>query len=205
MDRLIWKFEKLFSIRFAHEAFPFSAANGGILTDFLSIEPDFLTKSLFKKHDIHFRIRQDMLLCFIRINTAEDTPYFRLPNGFSARFLFKVNNQLKEQTTIPPTHGKENLYRFRINVRAAANAMNLSGATLGPLASRDLIRVFSQGNPGTWTTTTVNLSGGFGAIDIVTEGSSTHRLFTDTTTQSLFYTAANGNENEHLFTIHLNN
>lgn len=205
MERLIWKFEKLFSIRFAHEAFPFSAANGGILTDFLSIEPDLLTKSLFKKHDIHYRVRQDMLLCFIRINTAEDTPFFKLPNVFSSRFLFNIKNQVKAQTDLPSNHGKENLFRFRINVRAAANSMNLTGATLGPLSSRDPIKVFSPGNPGTWTSTTVNLKGDFGVIDIVTEGSSTHRLYTDTTTQSLFYTAANGNENEHLFTIHLNN
>jgi hypothetical protein len=205
MDRILWKFEKLFSIRFAHEAFPFSAANGGILTDFISIEPDLLTKSLFKKHDIHFRIRQDMLLCFIRINSAEDTPYVRLPNGFSARFLFEIKNSLKDQTQVPANHGKENLFRFRINVRASANSMSLSGATLGTLTSRDTVRIFTPGNPGTWTTATINLSGSFGVIDLVTEGSSTHRLFTDVPSQSLFYTAANGNENEHLFTIHLNN
>jgi hypothetical protein len=205
MDRIIWKFEKLFSIRFAHEALPFSAGNGGIITDYLHLEPDLLTAALFKKHDIHFRIRQDMLLCFIRIKTDEDTPFFRLPNGFSARFLFNIKNPLKDQTSIPANHGRENLYRFRINLRASASSMTLSGATLGPLPSRDVIKIFSQGNPGIWNTTTVNLSGSFGAIDIVTEGSSTHRLFTDVPSQSLFYTAANGNENEHLFTIHLNN
>ena len=135
MDRIIWKFEKLFSIRFDNLAFPYSGANGGLITDSLTIEPDLL----------------------------------------------------------------------RINVRASATSMSLSGATLGPLPSRDLVHFFSPGNPGSWATKSVNLSGSFGVIDIVTEGSSTHRIYTDVSTQSLFYTAANGNENEHLFTIHLNN
>lgn len=205
MDKLIWKFEKLFSIRFVHQDFPFSASSGGLISNFLTLQPDFLTAALFKKHDIHFRIRQDMLLCFIRIKTTEDSPYFRLPNGFSARFLLNLQNPLKDQTIVPPIQGKENLYRFRINIRAAASSLNLSTATLAPIPSRDPVRVFTQGNPGGWSTDTVNLSGDFGVIDILTEGSSTHRLYTDVNTQSLFYTAANGNENEHLFTIHLNN
>lgn len=205
MDRMIWKFEKLFSIRFVNQAFPYSGASGGLITDALTITPDLLTASLFKKHDIHFRIRQDMLLCFVRIKNNEDSPYFRLPNNFSARFLFSIKSPVKEQTGVPVTHGKDNLYRFRINVRASATSMSLAGATLGQLPSRDLVRVFTPGNPGTWTTKSVNLSGSFGVIDIVTEGSSTHRIFTDVSTQSLVYTAANGNENEHLFTIHLNN
>ena len=205
MDRIIWKFEKLFSIRFDNRAFPYSGAKGGLITDSLTIEPDLLTASLFKKHDIHFRVRQDMLFCFVRIKNNEDSPYFRLPSNFSARFLFSVKSPVKEQTGVSVTHGKENLYRFRINVRASAASMSLSGATLGPLPSRGLVHVFSPGNPGSWATKPVNLSGSFGVIDIVSEGSSTHRIYTDVSTQSLFYTAANGNENEHLFTIHLNN
>jgi hypothetical protein len=205
MERVIWKFEKLFSIRFAHMAFPYSVSQGGLITDSLSLEPDLLTAALFKKHDIHFRIRQDMLLCFIRIKTMEDAPFFRLPNGFNARFLMNLKNPVKDQTAASTTHGKENTYRFRINVRASATSMTLSGASFGTLPSRDLVRVFTPGNPGTWTTSTVNLNGKFGAIDIVTEGSSNHRLYTDVNTQTLYYTAANGNENEHLFTIHLNN
>lgn len=205
MDRIISKFEKLFSIRFAHNAFPFSAANGGVLSPYISIQPDPTTAALFKKHDIHFRVRQDILLCFIRIRTTADAPLFRLPNILSARFFINLSNPLLDETELAATHGKENIYRFRINVRAAANSMSLSGAALGPIEAREPIRVFNPGNPGNWTTTTSNLSGHFGIIDIVTEGSSTNRLYTDGTDQLLFYTVANGNEHEHLFTVHLNN
>lgn len=205
MDRIISKFEKLFSIRFAHNAFPFSAANGGILTQNISIQPDPTTIALFKKHDIHFRVRQDMLLCFVRIRTDVDAPLFRLPNILSARFFINLTNPLKDETELAATHGKENIYRFRINVRASANSMSLSSATLGPIQARESVRVFNPGNPGSWTITTENLSGHFGIIDIVTEGTSANRLYTDINDQLLFYTVANGNEHEQLFTVHLNN
>lgn len=205
MDRILTKFEKLFSILFIHDAFPFSPSLGGILSHNISIEPDSITKTMFKKHDIHFRLRQDMLICFVRIRTDEDAPYFRLPANFSGRFFINLTNPVKNQSEVADIHGKENMYRFRINVRAAANSMSLAGATLGPLASREPVRVFNPGNPGNWTTTAVNLSGHFGVIDVVTEGSSTNRLYTDINNQYLFFTSANGNEHEHLFTIHLNN
>ncbi|GAA0879215.1 hypothetical protein GCM10009119_21830 [Algoriphagus jejuensis] len=205
MDRILTKFEKLFSIRFSHAAYPNSGSMGGILTPNLLLEPDPTTATFFKKHDIHFRMRADMLLCFVRIKPLEDAPYFRLPNSFSARFFIDLTNPVKANTDTVDTHGKENMYRFRINLRAAANSMSLSGASMGPIVSREATRVFSPGNPGSWTTSSVNLSGHFGVIDIVTEGSSAHRLYTDVNNQHLFYTSANGNENEHLFTIHLNN
>lgn len=205
MDRILNKFEKLFSIRFAHDAFPFSASSGGYLTPHIRINLDPPTENLFRKHEIQYRWRNDTLLCFIRIKNEEDAPYFRLPTNFNARFLINLTNQVKAQTEVAPDHGKENIYRFRINVRASANSMNLAGATLGPIVSQVPVKIFNPGNPGSWSTSTENLSGHFGVIDIVTEGSSTHRLYTDVINQHLFYTTANGNENEHLFTIHLNN
>lgn len=205
MDRVLKKFEKLFSIRFAHEAFPFSASNGGILSQHISIEPDQATSKIFNQHDILIRKKNDLLICLVRVQPAADIPFFLLPNNFSARFFINLANPLKDQTDKADSHGKENMYRFRINVRASANSMSLSEATLGPLESREPERIFTPGNPGTWTTQAVNLSGHFGVIDLVTEGSSTHRLYTDVANQNLFYTEANGNENEHLFTIHLNN
>lgn len=204
MDRIISKFEKLFSIRFAHGTFPFSAAMGGALTQNMLIEPDPITGILFKKHDIHFRLKLDMLLCFIRIRTNMDAPLFRLPNVLSLRFLINLAHPLKSETEQGATHGRENIYRFRINVRAAAHSMGLSNATLGPIQARNPTRVFNPGNPGSWTITTANLSGHFGIIDIVTEGSSTNRLYTNVNDQLLFYTVANGNGHEHLFTVHLN-
>ncbi len=205
MDRIINKFEKLFSIRFTHDVFPFSSDSGGLLTPHIRLAPDPTTDELFRKHEIQYRWRHDMLLCFIRINTTEDSPFFRLPNNFNARFFVHLDRTVKDNTEISENHGNENIYRFRINLRASANSMNLATATLGPVASQEPIRVFNPGNPGNWTTSIENLSGHFGVIDLVTEGSSTHRLFTDVTNQILFYTTANGNENEHLFTIHLNN
>lgn len=205
MDSIISKFEKLFSIRFVHGTFPFSAAIGGILTQNILIEPDPITGNLFKKHDIHFRLRNDILLCFIRVRTNMDAPLFRLPNVLSMRFLINLTHSLKSETEQAAAHGKENMYRFRINVRAAANSMSLSGATLGPVQARDPARIFNPGNPGSWIITTPNLTGHFGVIDIVTEGSSTNRLYTDVNDQLLFYTEANGNGHEHLFTVHLNN
>ena len=83
--------------------------------------------------------------------------------------------------------------------------MTLATATLGPIASLEPVKTFNPGNPGYWSMSIENLKGQFGVIDLVTEGSSTHRLYTDVSNQLLFYTSANGNENEHLFTIHLNN
>ncbi|MEN2280576.1 hypothetical protein AAGF08_00460 [Algoriphagus sp. SE2] len=205
MDSIVNKFEKLFSIRFSHDAFPFSASTGGVLTPNIKIDTDPTTTTLFTKHSIYYRWRNDTLICFIRIKTEEDSPFFRLPNNFNARFFINLSDPIKDKTEVAPNHGKENIYRFRINVRASSNSMNLAGATLGPLAAQEPIKVFNPGNPGSWTTTVKNLSGHFGVIDIVTEGSSTHRLYTDVANQNLFYTTANGNENEHLFTIHLNN
>jgi hypothetical protein len=137
----------------------------------------------------------------VRIRTDSDVPYFRLPGAFAARFLLQLREDLARQTPAHDTHGKENIYRFRINVRASANSMNLNGATLGTILSRDPIREFHEGDPGNWTVTFSNLSGHFGVIDIVTEGSSTHRLYTDVSNQVLNYTPANGREHEHLFTI----
>ncbi|HSI75115.1 MAG TPA: hypothetical protein VK957_04455 [Lunatimonas sp.] len=205
MDHRIYKYEKLFSIRFTHPAFPNSAENGGLLTNFLTIEPDRLTRQLFKNQEILFRTRQDMLLCIIRINEVMDSPYFSLPDIIQARFLFNVKDRLLVQTNIPDSHGGENLYRFRINLRSSADSMDLSGADLGEVEDREPRRIFRPGNPGTWETIPVNISGYFGIIDIVTEGSSTHRLYTNVTDQLLFFTTANGNEHEHLFTIQLNN
>lgn len=205
MDRIVTKYEKLFSVRFTHDAFPFSASNGNLLTPNLSILPDSVTSALFKKNDIHYRLRNDMLLCFVRVKNEDDSPFFRLPNLLTARFIIKLSTPLQNQTEVAANHGKENIYRFRINVRSSADSMNLAGATLGPLISLEPTNVFTPGNPGTWTTINENLSGHFGVIDIVTEGSSTHRLYTDVPNQILFYTTANGNEDEHLFTIHLTN
>ena len=204
MDRIVSKFEKLFSIRFTHPQHPMSSSSGGTLGNLLTVEPDLPTKALFKKHDIHFKIRQDVLLCFVKIRTDEDAPFFRLPNAFSARFFLNLKSDLAMQTDQQDTHGKENIYRFRINVRASANSMNLATATLGTVLSREPTRVFVEGEPGFWTTTFANLSGHFGVIDLVTEGSSTHRLYTDVNNQILFYTPANGSEHEHLFTIQFN-
>jgi hypothetical protein len=201
MDRIISRYEKLFSIHFSHPEYPSSGPSGGVLGGLLSLQPDETTRRLFKAHDIHFKVRQDHLLCFVRIRTDADIPYFRLPSAFSARFLLQLREDLARQTEVQDTHGKENMYRFRINVRAAANAMNLTGASLGTILSRDPVREFTEGEPGTWTTTFSNLSGHFGAIDIVTEGSSTHRLYSDVSNQVLNYTPANGREHEHLFTI----
>lgn len=205
MDRILTKFEKLFSIRFAHDTFPLSDSSGGFLTPHVKIDPDPTTEILFKKHEIHYRWRNDMLLCFVRIKSDEDVPFFRLPNNFKARFFINLTHSVKDKTEVDADHGRENIYRFRINVRASANSMNLGGATLGPVASQEPVKIFNPGNPGTWSTSIENLTGHFGVIDIVTEGTSTHRLYTDVTNQNLFYTTANGNENEHLFTIHLNN
>lgn len=204
MDRIIIRFEKLFSIRFTHPGFPFSSSQGGKLSEFLSLEPDEPTRKLFKQHDIHYRLRQDMLLCFVRVRIDEDVPFFRLPNGLTARFLFDIQQHVLNQTSIPGQHGGENLFRFRINLRSSLDTMNLSTATMDNIPSRQLLKIFHPGNPGHWETVTVNLKGHFGVIDIVTEGSSTHRLYTDVASQNLFYTTANGNEHEQLFNIHLN-
>ncbi|WP_373496438.1 hypothetical protein [Aquiflexum sp.] len=204
MDRLVTKYEKLFSIRFTHPEYTFSGAMGGILSDKLSVLPDLPTQKLFKRHDIQYRMRQDTLLVFLRIRVDSDIPYFRLPNIFTARFHFSIQDEVLAQTEIPETHGGETMYRFRINLRSSQNSMNLSSATLGQIESREPEKVFHHVYPPFWETVPVNLKGTFGVIDIVTEGSSTHRLYTDVTNQNLFYTPANGNEHEHLFTVHLN-
>ena len=204
MDRIITKFEKLFSIRFTHPEYPFSSVQGGLLTEFLRLEPDLPTRKLFRQHDIHFRLRQDMLLCFLRIRTDEDVPFFRLPNILTARFIFKIQQAVLNQTATPDHHGGENLFRFRINLRSSLDNMNLSTATLGTVPSREPLRIFHPGDPSHWETVTVNLKGSFGILDIVTEGSSSHRLYTNVASQNLYYTTANGNEHEHLFNIHLN-
>lgn len=204
MDRSIIKFEKLLSIHFTHPEYSFSGASGGILTNFLRIQPDLPTKKLFKKHDIHYRLGQDTLLLFVRIRLDRDAPYFRLPNVLTSRFLFDLQKEVLNQTDIPDTHGAENLYRIRINLRASANSMDLSSATLGPIESREPEKIFHQVDPPYWETVQVNIKGTFGVIDLVTEGSSNHRLYTDVSNQNLYYTHANGNEHEHLFTIHLN-
>ena len=205
MDRILDKFEKLFSIRIAHDAFPFAPTNGGFLTPHVRINPDPTTESMFRKHAIHYRWKNDILLCFVKIRNGEDAPYFRLPTSFSARFFINLGDPIISQTAVAADHGKENIYRFRINVRASATSMTLATATLGPIASLEPVKTFNPGNPGSWSTSIENLKGQFGVIDLVTEGSSTHRLYTDVSNQLLFYTSANGNENEHLFTIHLNN
>jgi hypothetical protein len=204
MDRLFLKYEKLLSIHFTHPEYSFSGEKGGVLSNSMRIQPDGPTQLLFKKHDIHYRFRKDMLLIFVRIREDQDAPYFRLPNIFSARFLFDLNKELINQTPIPDNHGGENIFRIRINLRSSASEMDLSGATLGPLESREPKRVFHPLVPPHWEIIPVNLKGSFGVIDMVTEGSSTHRLYTDVANQILNYTTANGNEHEHLFTIHLN-
>ena len=201
MDRIVSRYEKLFSIHFSHPEYPTSGSSGGVLGGLVSVRPDEVTKKLFKSHDIHIKVRQDHLLCFVRIRTDADIPYFRLPSAFSARFFLQLREDLVRQTEVHDTHGQENMYRFRINVRASANAMNLSGATLGTILSRDAEREYTEGEPGFWATTFTNLSGHFGVIDIVTEGSSAHRLYTDVSNQVLNYTPTNGREHEHLFTI----
>lgn len=205
MDRIVSKYEKFFSIRFTHPVYPFSPSPAGTLGDLLSLEPDEPTSRLFRKHDIHTKIRHDELLCFVRVQDGLDAPLFRLPTSFSARFFLNLKEDLARKTNSHDSHGKENIYRFRINVRASANSMDLATASLGTQLSREPIPVFEEGNPGTWSSTFINLSGHYGIIDIVTEGSSTHRLYSDVNNQELFYTAANGNEHEQLFTIHLNN
>jgi hypothetical protein len=204
MDRSIIKFEKLLSIHFTHPEYSFSGASGGVLSNFIRIRPDVPTQKLFKKHDIHYRLRQDTLLLFVRIRLDRDAPYFTLPNVLTSRFLFDLQKEVLNQTDIPDTHGAENLYRIRINLRASANSMDLSSATLGPIESREPEMIYHQVDPPYWETVHVNIKGTFGIIDLVTEGSSTHRLYTDVSNQDLYFTDANGNEHEHLFTIHLN-
>lgn len=204
MDRSIIKFEKLLSIHFTHPEYSYSGASGGIFSNFLRIQPDAPTQILFKKHDIHYRVRQDMLLLFIRVQLDRDTPYFRLPNVFTSRFLFDIQKEVLNQTDIPDNHGGENIFRVRINLRASANSMDLTGATLGPIESREPEKIFYHSETPYWEIVPINLKGTFGVIDLVTEGSSTHRLYSDVTNQNLYYTHANGNEHEHLFTIHLN-
>ncbi len=204
MDRKFIKYEKLLSIHFTHPEYSFSGGSGGVLSNFIRIKPDHPTENLFKKHDIHYRLRHDMLLLFVRIFLDRDAPYFRLPNIFSSRFLFDLNKELLNQTHIPDSHGGENIFRMRINLRSTASAMDLSSASLGNVESSESMKIFDPLGPPHWEIIQVNLKGSFGVIDIVTEGSSTHRLYTDVANQNLNYTTANGNEHEHLFTIHLN-
>jgi len=195
-------YDKLFSIWFKHSDYPNSGSAGGILTDMMKLEPDDLTKTLFQQHDIHYRFKNDMILIIIRVNHDTGLPFNSLPNRLSMRFLLKLDNELYFKTTVPNEFSIDNFYRIKINLRSSANTSTLSPALLKQVEDRQPTQIFHPDNPSHWESKTTNLKKFFAVIDIVTEGSSTHRLFSGSD-QSIFYSSNSDNYDKHLYTIQL--
>lgn len=207
METITIRYEKLFSILFAHPNFPVPSDGKNWRSSIaaeMSVEPDEQTKKIFDAHEIQCRFLHDTLLCFIRVETATDRPFHRLPPNFSARFIFNASNALITKSALSSGLGGANTYHIRVKLKATASFSNLHDGLLTSVVSATPDLVFQPGygdQPGQWEKQPVFISGCLAVLDILTEGGGKNRLFKQEQTQLLNYTVANGKSDEHLYRI----
>ncbi|WP_353129950.1 hypothetical protein [Parapedobacter pyrenivorans] len=207
METTTVRYEKLFSILLTHVDFP-SPSDGdswrAILSNEMAIEPDEPTKKLFATHEIKYRFTYNTLSCYIRVETATDRPFHRLPTNFSARFIFHASGALIARSALSPELGGTNTYHVRVKLKTTTSSANLQNGLLTGVVSAIPDVVFQPGygdQPGQWVNYPVSISGCMAVLDILTEGSGKNRLYKQEASQLLNYTVANGKSDQHLYRI----
>jgi len=198
MGKMVLTYEKLFSVMISHPIMDITGDVGHVI-----LTADQPTLRFFRQHDIRYHFQRGILFCYIRVRPGTTQPFFPLATPFGARFLVSLSSSLQHVTDVPAEHGGEQLYHFRINVRAAKATGNLRDATLGSILDREGYFSFQHGDPGQWVRQNAPLKGGFGAIDFVAEGTGANRLFRHTASQTLRYTHGSAEAHDHLFTLQL--
>jgi len=170
----------------------------------LKIEPDGPTAALFGSHDIRCRFEHNTLLCFIRVAADADRPFHRLPADFSARFILTATDTLVAKMGLPSSFGGDHTHHVRVKLKATASSTRLNASTLTTVMSAIPELVFHPGyadRPNQWEKRPIAITGCLAVLDVVTEGNGKNRLFKQEALQSLNYTAANGNADQHLYRI----
>lgn len=204
------KYDKLFSIALSHSRFPSPSHEHSWLSPLsalLDIAPDAGTRRLFDKHDIHVRFEQDVLTCYIRVDTTGRKPFHSLPGNFRIRFLVNATAAFLSKTSVAAGWGSDHMYHVRIRLKTTSASATIDDSLLKTVDDNEPARIYHMGagdENGHWEVVPVKLSGYFAVIDIVPEGSRRNRLYANEAQQTLYFTQANNKQGEHLYQLVVN-
>lgn len=204
------KYEKLFSIALIHSRFPPPSHDHSWLSPLsalLDIVPDPTTRVIFEKHDIHVRFEQDVLACYIRVDTSGQKPFHALPSDLRMRFLINATPAFLSKTSVAATWGKERMYHVRVRLKTTSSSAVLGDTLLTAVEATEPARIYHMGtgdDRGRWELVPIQLSGHFAVVDLVSEGTRRNRLYANEAQQRLYYTRANNKQDEHLYQLVLN-
>jgi len=202
------RFEKLFSIGLVHADFPtgFPSLAGATLADSLRFELDEPTARIFRQHEIICRLVHDSLVCDIRVEPGADRPFHRLPADFAARLLVYGSDELIARSGLAPGFGDTKVYHVQVKLKTNTSSATLTNGLLRQVASATPEREYRPGygdQPATVVQHPVYISGCLLVVDVLTQGSGSHKLFKQEASQQLRYAVAGGKAHEHIYRITL--
>ncbi|HEY2348977.1 MAG TPA: hypothetical protein VGH64_08180 [Puia sp.] len=115
VDTIMTTYQELFTVRLDHVAYetsfqvgPDTIITSSILQD-LTIQPDTVTRELFKNNSIGYTCGNNMIICFLRKNSSG--PYITLPSLGTIRLLIKNKNDFIKKTDVKAA-GSDKVYQF---------------------------------------------------------------------------------------------
>ena len=126
VDTIITKYQELFTVRLDHAAYetsfevgPVTIITSSILQD-LTIEPDTVTRELFKNNSIGYTCGNNMIICYLRKESK--SPFIALQPLGTNRLLIKNKNDFIKKTNVVAA-GRDEIYQFT-NENKTGNASN---------------------------------------------------------------------------------
>ena len=117
-------YEELFRINITHPGYV--PARSITIADEVSLLPDQATRALFRDHDMGYKFRGNIFLCYMRCDLfappARDPkiPYVPMPDSIRFRFLLTAGNAFINKTDIIQA-GATQVYHFSNRVNAASS------------------------------------------------------------------------------------